>query len=168
MRLFRRRGPDLPRRLPLVLPRPDGTGWPDESLVGRPSFESGTWYELGLRHAYDPEAHAVADRLVADVLPALSTGVQPEDAPYLHKVFSTAARVGAGLGIVERGLSSDDDGTVDRRMVASLGAARRALPSMPADWARLAGFFLLAGFHVARTGPAMVDRLAEDVRGGGD
>lgn len=151
----------------MALPRVDGTGWPDEAAVGRPSFEMNTFYELGLRHAYDPEAHAVADRLVADVLPHVRTDVAAQDQPYLHKVFSTAARIGAGLGIVERGLAGSDPAQVDRRVAGALWQARRKLPAMQPAWLTLAGYFLLAGFHVARTGPEVVERLAEQVRESG-
>jgi hypothetical protein len=153
----------LPSHLPLALPRLDGTGWPDEAAVGRPSFDTSTFHELGVRHAFDPEAHAVADRLVDDLLPRVPTGVSAEDEPYLRKAFITAARTGAGLAIVERTLAAPDAAMVDRRLVGALWMARRRLPAMQPDWGRIAGFFLLAGYHVARGGPAVVERLAEQL-----
>lgn len=159
MRLFPRR----PSHLPLVLPLIDGSGWPDAAAVGRPSFEAATFHELAVRHAYDLEAHAIGDRLVADLLPLVVTRVSAEDEPFLHKVFLTAARVGAGVGIVERTVATPDPALVDRHIAGALWEARRKLPAMQPDWARTAGYFLLAGFHVARTGPAMVDRLCADL-----
>ena len=158
MRLFARR----PRHLPIALPRIDGSGWPDPSEVGRPSFDTSTYYELAIRHAYDPEAHAAADRLVDELLPRIPTGVSAEDEPYLRKVFTTAARIGAGLGIVDRTLADHDPDQVDRSIAGALWEARRKLPAMQADWARTAGWFLLAGFHLARGGPAVLHRLRED------
>lgn len=152
-----------PASVPLALPRLDGTGWPDEAALGRPSFETNTFYELAVRHAYDPEAHAVADRLVEQALPRVPTGVTAEDEPYLRKVFTTAARIGAGVAIVERTLGPADPGTADGRIAGALWQARRKLPAMQADWGRSAGWFLLAGYHVARTGPSAVDPLVAEL-----
>lgn len=169
MRLFSARSaarpPAAPVSVPLALPRPDGAGWPDPAVVGRPSFDSSTFHELAVRHAYDPEAHAVAGRLAADVLPLVPTGVSQQDEPYLHKVFSAATRIGAGLGVVERSLEPVGPGQVDRRIASALWEARRKLPAMPPEWERTAGYFLLAGFHVARGGPPVVDVLARELTG---
>lgn len=159
MRLFARR----PSHLPIALPRLDGSGWPDQAAVGRPSFDTSTYYELAVRHAFDPEAHAAADGLVDELLPRIDTAVSAEDEPYLRKVFITAARIGAGLGIVERTLASHDLDQVDRSIAGALWEARRKLPAMQPDWARTAGWFLLAGFHLARGGPGVLDRLREDL-----
>lgn len=159
MPLFRSR----PATLPLVPPRLDGTGWPDPAQVGRPSFDSATFHETATREAYEVEAHAVADRLLDDVLPRIATGVSAQDAPFLRKVLLVAARVGAGVGIVERGLGEPDPAAVDRRVAAALWEARRKLPSMPPERARVAAYFLLAGFHVARTGPDAVEQLLADL-----
>ncbi len=145
-----------PSHLPLELPTSAGAGWPERD---RPSFGSTTLHELAVRDAYDPEAHAVADRLIADLLPRLTVVVGAEDEPYLTKVLITAARVGAGLAIVERTLPAAPAGTVDRRIAGALWEARSKLPAMQADWGRTAGFLLLAGFHVARTGPSGADAL---------
>lgn len=153
-----------PTSVPVDLPDVDGRGWPDRAAVGRPSFESSTFYELGVRHAYDPEAHAISARLADDLLPHVHTGVSGEDQPYLHKVFTTAARVGAGVGIVDRGLEPSEPGHVDRRIAAALWEGRRKLPVMSPQWATTAGFFLLAGFHVARAGPAEADRVLQELR----
>ena len=161
----RPKGPSV-QLLEVSPPRPDGSGWPDRVRVGKPSFESNTFYELGLRSAYEPEAHAISARLVDDVLPHVPTGVSVEDEPYLTKVFATAARIGAGVGIVERGLGVTDPAVVDRRIGAALWEGRRKLPVMPAQWATTAGYFLLAGFHVARSGPDSIDRLVQELRTG--
>ncbi len=156
-----------PTSVQVPLPTADGSGWPDKATVGRPSFESNTFYELGVRHAYDAEAHAISARLADDLLPHVHTGASDEDEPYLHKVFTTAARIGAGVGIVDRGLGAAETGHVDRRIAAALWEGRRKLPVMSPEWGTTAGYFLLAGFHVARTGPPMVDRLLEELRPGG-
>ena len=163
---FRRRPAPPPADLPYLRPRLDGTGWPEESAVGRPSFDTATFAELGQRHAYDPEAHVVADRLTTNLLPHLSTGVSAEDEPYLRKTFTTAARIGAGLGIVERGLASSTSATtMDRRVAGALWQARRRLPAMRPDWTAAAAWFLLAGYAVARSGLHVVDELREDLGG---
>ena len=156
-----------PTSVPVPLPGVDGSGWPDKKTVGRPSFESNTFYELAVRHAYDPEAHAISARLADDLLPHVRTGVSAEDEPYLHKVFTIAARIGAGVGIVDRGLGAAEPGQVDRRIAAALWEGRRKLPVMSPQWTTTAGYFLLAGFHVARTGPPMVDRLIAELPSGG-
>ena len=159
MRLFSSR----PGSLTMPRPQLDGTGWPDLAEVGRPTFESNTFYELGVRHAYDAEAHAISARLVDDLLPHIATGANAEDGPYLAKLFGVAARIGAGIGIVERGLGVAGLDSVDRRIAAALWEGRRKQPVMPPDVGGLAGYFLLAGFHVARTGPSLVERLVADL-----
>ncbi|MDP9434200.1 MAG: hypothetical protein M3P93_02980 [Actinomycetota bacterium] len=163
MGLFRRRPPTLP----LSLPRPDGAGWPDRAETGRPSFEGATYYELGTRNAFEPEAHDLADRLVDAVLPRLATGVTEEDEPYLRKTFLTAARIGAGVGMAERSLATPIH-LMDRHVAAALWLARRKLPAMRADWSRTGAYFMLAGYYLARTDldllPALVQ--AADEAGG--
>ncbi len=159
MRLFPRR----PRHLPLALPRLDGTGWPDPAAVGRPSFDTSTFYELACRNAYETEAHEVADRLVGAILPQVPTGVSARDEPYLRKVFHTAARIGAGLAMVERTLPTPDPRSVDRRIAGALWQARRRQPVMSPDWARTAAYFLLAGYYVARTSPEVIPSLVREV-----
>ena len=161
MGLFSRRSARRPRYLPLVVPALDGTGWPTLDDVGRPSFDSLTLYELGLRNAFEDEAHDVAQRLVDAALPHVPTGVSEEDEPYLTKVFATAARIGAGVGMVERTLSTPDLDSMDRRIGASLWQARRKLPVMRQDWTEMAAYFLLAGYYVARTDLFVIPVLVE-------
>ncbi len=160
MPLFARR----PRYLPLTVPRPDGVGWPDPAEVGRPNFDALTFYELGCRFAFEPEAHDLAEHLVDTVLPHLQTGALEEDAPYLRKVFTTAARIGAGVGRQERGLSTPDLDHVDRRIAAALIQGRRKLPVMREDWTRLGAYFLLAGYYVGRTNRLVVEVLIDELR----
>jgi hypothetical protein len=153
--LFRRRVPDpLPVVLALGLPRLDGAGWPDRAQAGRgASFDARTLFELGQRNAYEPEAHTVGDLLVEAALPRLGTGVSAADAPYLRQVYSTAARMGAGLAMVGRTLPDAGEDAVDRRLAGALWQARRALPAMPPEREAVAAWFLLAGFHLGRGGP---------------
>lgn len=165
VRLFSRRPSHLPLPAPRLL---DGAGWPDETVVGRPSFDSSSLHELGVRHAYDPEAHAIGSRLVDDVLERVPTGVADQDEPHLRKVYGTAARIGAGLAVVERTLPASPPGSVDRSLAGALWQARRQLPAMPADQDRTAAWFLLAGFHLGRSGPAAVRELLADLPGPAD
>lgn len=157
---MRLRRPPRPSALPLGRPGPDGGGWPDREDVGRPTFASSTLHEMALRAAYEPEAHAIGDRLIGDVLPRVDLVVSDEDEPYLRKVLLTAARIGAGVGIVERSAGPQPvAGQVDRDVAAALWRARRALPAMPPAREQVAAYFLLAGFVVARGGPAVVGEL---------
>lgn len=166
MPLFRRRPPYVSLRVPA----PGGQGWPSLDDVGRPSFASSTYYEIGCRHAYDDEAHDLAARLVDAVMPHLPTGVDDEDEPYLRKVFVTAARIGAGIGTVERTLPTPDARSMDRRIAAALWQARRKLPAMPPAWTDLAAYVMLAGYYLARTDvrrlPALVEELGAQPGGG--
>lgn len=149
MRWSRPRSP-VPAVL-LEVPGLDGSGWPPAALVGRPSFAAATYAETGNRRAHDADAHALADRLVAVALPRLDTGAEDEDAPYLRKVFLTAARVGVGLGMVEAAQTALRPGELDRDVAGALLLARRGLPAMRDDWARAAGWFLLAGHRLGRS-----------------
>lgn len=155
MPLFGRRA--APEPLPLVVPRLDGTGW--TAAHAQASFEASTHYENGSRSAYEPAVHALADRLVDQVLPGVVTGASAEDAPYLEKVLRTAARLGVGLGVVERQSTVAAPGELDRGIAGALGLARRGLPAMQPDWERLAAWFLLAGHFLARHDPEQQDRV---------
>ena len=151
MGIFRRRSErPPPPPLPLLLPALDGTGWPEQAATGRRSFEASTYYEMGSRRAYDPTAHELADRLVSAVLPRLDTGASSEDAPYLSKVFLTAARIGVGIGLVARDGARGGRDEIDPAIVGALGQARRGLPAMREDWHRAGAWFLLAGHYLAR------------------
>lgn len=162
MGLFTRRDRPVPDPLPLRTPRLDGTGWPDPSALGRPSFASATYYEMATRRAYEPQAHAIADALLAAALPRVSTGATAEDEPYLRKVLLVAARIGAGLGLVDREQLAAGPEVLHRDIALALVQARRGLPAMRQDWALVAGWFLLAGHLLARSGP---DALPEVLAG---
>lgn len=152
-----------PRSLPLTVPRPDGSGWPDEGAVGRPSFDGLTFYELACRRAFELDVHDVADRVIDAVLPHVHTDVSAEDEPYLTKVFRTAARVGAAVAMVDRSGSTSDADTIDRHIASALWQARRALPAMRPDWAVLGAYFVLAGYYVARGGEQALVRLVRQL-----
>ena len=148
-----------------VVPGQGDGGWPDPAQLGRPGFDSSSLHQSALGHAYDLDAHAVADHLVAQVVPLLAIGVDPVDAPYLRTVLLNAARVGAGLGIAERSLEPrPGDDVVDRRLASAMWQARRGLPAMRPDWERTAAFLLVAGLHGVRGGPTVVDALAVRLR----
>jgi hypothetical protein len=141
---FLRRTRPAPEPLPLALPRPDGSTW--RSAMAQGSFEASTYYEMATRRAHEPDAHALADRLVEAALPRLSTGASSEDAPYLHQVLRTAAQIGAGLGLVD----PSPPGLLDATVAGALGVARRGLPAMQPEWALLGAWFLAAGHFLAR------------------
>lgn len=153
----RPRTPALP--LPLVLPRLDGDGgWPDRAAAGR-SFEASTYAELGSRRAFEADAHGVGEALVDAALPHLQTGVSEQDEPYLRSVFTAAARTGAGIGLVEAGMTRSGPGELDRDIAGALWQARTTLPALREDWARAAAWFLLSGHYAARSGPSALARL---------
>ena len=149
MPLLRRR----PDRLPLRVPRPDGSTWPTRAEVGRSSFAVSTIYQTGYGEAFTPEAHDIADPLLQQVLPRLSTSSAPEDLPYLRRVLGSAAQIGAGIGLVDRRVAEQDDETVDRRVVGALLEAAGELPAMPAHEHGVATYLLHCGYYLARTGP---------------
>jgi hypothetical protein len=148
--LIRRR----PARLPLRVPRPDGSTWPTRGEVGRSSFAASTLYRTGHGEAFTPEAHDVADPLLAQVLPRLRVESAPEDLPYLRRVLGSAAQVGAGIALAEGSGARDDDGTVDRQVAGALLEAAGELPAMPAHQHAVATYFLHCGYYLARTGMA--------------
>ena len=144
--------------LPLVVPRPDGTDWPEP---GRAGFSASAYLELGTQRAYDPEAHAAADRLLAEALPRMGVVADAEDQPYLAKTFTVAARIGAGIGIVDREQVAGSPSELDPAIASALVLARRGLPSMQDDWARAGGWFLLAGHRLGRCGPDALPELLD-------
>ena len=146
--------------LPLLLPRLDGAGWPD---AGRPGFDAAAYLELGTQRAYDPEAHAAADRLVTAALPRTGVVADAEDQPYLAKTFTVAARIGAGIGIVDREQVAGGPTALDPAVAGALVLARRGLPSMQDDWARAGGWFLLAGHLLGRCGPQALPELLDSL-----
>jgi hypothetical protein len=157
MRLTRRRL----HPLPLQLPRLDGTTWPDRRVVGRTSFAARTLYQMGYREAFAPEAHDITDLLLARALPLLPTAAAPEDEPYLRRVFSSAAQIGAGIGIIERRVVQPEELCTDRQIAGALWVAADDLPSMPAHQLDIARFLLHCGYYLARTDPAKVRLLVE-------
>lgn len=157
MGLFRRA--PRPDPVPLVLPLLDGTGWP--AAAGRASFEASTYAEMAGRRAHDPDARGLADRLLEACTPLLPVQVSPQDAPYLRKTWSTAARLGAALGLVDREAVASPAGTLDDGVAGALGLARRGLPPMQDDWSRITTWLLLAAHWLARQEP---DRREAAVR----
>ena len=155
MPLFARRSRPA---LPLLLPRLDGAGWPDP---GRSGFDASAYLELGTQRAYDPEAHAAADRLLDEALPRLHVVADAQDQPYLAKTFTVAARIGGGIGIVDREQVAGDPSELDPAIAGALLLARRGLPSMQDDWARAGGWFVLAGHRLGRFGPDALPELLD-------
>lgn len=148
---FLRRARPAPEPLPLALPRRDGSTW--LNAMAQPSFEASTYAEMATRRAYEPDAHDLADRLLEAALPRVATGASAQDEPYLRKVLLTAARIGAGLGLVD----PSAPGELDPGVAGALGVARRGLPAMQPDWALLGAWFLAAGHFLARHEPGARD-----------
>ncbi len=144
--------------LPFVLPRLDGSGWPEP---GRAGFDASAYLELGTQRAYDPEAHAAADRLLDLALPRLHVVADPADQPYLAKTFTFAARIGAGIGLVDREQVAAGSDDLDPAIAGALLLARRGLPAMQDDWARAGSWFLLAGHRLGRCGPDALPELLD-------
>jgi len=160
-RLLGRRPP--PEPIPLVLPRPDGTGWPDAPGLARAGFDVQTYGQVGERRAADPDALGLAERLLEVLLSVLALHAAEEDVPHVRKTLTVAARRGAGLGLVEREMPSAQDGVVDRRIAGALWLARADLPQRPDDVARAASYLLLAGYWAARTDTAPHVRAAQEL-----
>jgi hypothetical protein len=147
MPLIRRR-PDV---LPLRVPRLDGGTLPTRREVGRSSFASSALYRMGYGEAFTPEAHDIADPLVEQALPRLRTEAAPEDLPYLRRVFSSTAQIGAGIGLVERRVVRRDGQGTDRHVAGALLDAVDELPVMPGDQHAVAVYLLQCGYYLART-----------------
>ena len=150
MPLIRRR----PERLPLRVPRPDGSTWPTRQEVGRASFAASTLYQTGYGQAFTPEAHAIAGPLLEQVLPRLGIDAAPEDLPYLRRLLSSAAQIGAGIGMVEQRVVQPGEQGTDRQVAGALLEAGDDLPAMPARQHGTAVYLLHCGYYLARTGPA--------------
>jgi len=147
--------------LSLQFPRLDGTTWPDRDVVGRTSFAAATLYQLGYQEAFAPESHDIADLLLAHVLPLLQADATPEDEPYLRRVFSSAAQVGAGIGIVEGRVVQHQELGTDRDIAGALWVAADDLPSMPPHQQHVARYMLQCGYYLARTDSTQVTLLVE-------
>jgi hypothetical protein len=155
--------------LPLQLPRPDGSNWPDRSAVGRISFEVSTLYEMGYREAFEPAAHAIADLLMDQLLPAIPLGgVADQDAPYLQRVFMVAAQVGAGIGLVEAHSLQPAQWCSDRRIWGALWKAMDDLPRLHQQQRSVASFMMHSGYYLARTNIGAIDQVLTALHAGPD
>lgn len=155
-----------PQRLPLRVPRPDGSTWPTRQEVGRASFAASTVYQSGYGEAFTPEAHDIADPLLEQVLPRLSLDAAPEDQPYLRRLLSSAAQIGAGIGLVEQRVAQPGEPSTDRQVAGALLEAGDDLPAMPARQHAVAVYLLHCGYYLARTGvarlPVLLNELDEE------
>lgn len=155
-----------PQQLPLRVPRLDGTTWPTRREVGRQSFAASALYEMGYGEAFTPEAHAIAGPLLEQALPRLRSDAAPGDLPYLRRLFSSAAQIGAGIGLVEQREVQHVAETTDRHVAGALLEAGSELPAMPAHQHAVAVYLLHCGYYLARTGvaglPVLLTQLAEE------
>lgn len=159
-------GRSRPERLPLRVPLPDGSAWPTRRAVGRQSFAASTIYQMGYREAFTPEAHAVADPLLEQVLPRLRADSAPEDVPYLRRLFGSAGQIGAGIGLIEPRVAQREPGSLDRQVAGALLEAEGELPAMPTHHHAVAVYFLHCGYYLVRTGtaglPVLLAQLDDD------
>ena len=161
MRVIRRR----PRLLPLQLPRLDGTSWPDRRMVGWDSFAASTLYQMGYREAFSPQAHDITDLILDQVLPALRIDAAPEDGPYLRRVLSSAAQIGAGIGMVERRVVPHAEPGTDRQIAGALWLAASDLPPTPAQQPDFARYLLQCGYYLALTELSRISLLVATLCG---
>jgi len=155
--------------LPLQLPQPDGSNWPDRSAVGRMTFEVSTLYEMGYREAFEPAAHAIADLLMDQLLPAIQLGgVADQDGPYLQRVFMVAAQVGAGIGLVEARSLQPAQWCSDRRIWGALWKALDDLPRLHEQQRSVATFMMHSGYYLARTNLGAIDQVVTALHAGPD
>ena len=145
------------------MPRPDGSTWPTRREVGRPSFAASTVYQTGYGEAFTPEAHDIAGPLMEQVLPRLRTGAAPADLPYLRRLLSSAAQIGAGIGMVEQRVAQQDEESIDRHVAGALLEAADELPPMPAGQHAVAVYLLHCGYYLARTGVARLPVLLSEL-----
>lgn len=125
-----------------------------------------TLYEIGYREAFEPEAHAIADLLLDDLLPAIPLdNVSHEDAPYLRRTLFVAAQVGAGIGIVEARTLAPEAWCSDRRIWGALWMAISDLPPMAQQQQRSAASYMMhSGYYVARTNSGTIPELLAALR----
>ncbi len=162
MGLFTRRARPAPARLPLLLPRRDGTGWPDPA-VARPSFEASTYVAGALRQAYEPRPSVLGELLVDALLPTVPEAVAApaEDLPHLRKLLLTALRSGAGMAVVERASTASGPGELDPHVAGGLRQLQRELPALAPSLARTAAWCVLAGHYLGRQAPEDVPNALE-------
>lgn len=134
--------------MPLVLPRPDGTGWPD--VPARAGFDVQTTGVTGERRAAEPDALGVAERVLEALLPHLRVEAAREDLPHVEKLLLVAARRGAGLGLLERE-GTGEPGVVDRAVAGALWQARAQVGAPDPAVDAAASYLLLAAYWAART-----------------
>lgn len=151
-----------PRLLPLALPALD---MQLPAGADPRSFAAQTIYQMGYREAFEPEAHDVVDLLIADVLSAVVLDVTAEDEPYLKQLLTTAAQIGAGIGLVERRGGRLPEHLIDRDIEGALRAAVVELPKLPPDQHRLACFLIRFGHYAARNGAESIPAVLAGLRG---
>ncbi len=118
-----------------------------------------TLYEMGYREAFEPDAHAIAEVIVDDVLPMIDVVAHAQDEPYLRRTLMVAAQVGAGIGIVEARVTGLDELETDRRIWAALWQALRDLPALAPPHRFIAAYLMQSGHYVARLGVAAIPLL---------
>ncbi len=155
-----------PAVISLAAPRLDGSTWPALAPGARSGFGASTIHRLGLEEAFTPRAREIADVVTSRLVPLLPYETRAEDLPHLVDLLRSAARVGAGIGLVELRDSTLPADVVGRDAAGALGEAERDLPPLPAPLGGLTRYVMHAGHHLARRGTDAVDLLAADLADG--
>lgn len=157
MRWFtRNRVPATP--IELARPRLDGTGWPGDHPAAAHGFGAATVHRLGLDAAFSPRAREIGDLVTARLVPLLQFESSFADLPHAIDVLRSAARTGAGIGLV-----GGEGEHIATDAAGALAQAQADLPPMPTEVGRAARYVLWAGHHVARCGDEVVATLAADL-----
>lgn len=144
-------------------PALDGSTWPPDQPGARTGFGAATTHRMGLDAAFTPRAQDIADLVTARLVSLLDFDASPEDVPHVIDVLRSAARVGAGIGIVDARNSSLTLELMGADAAGALGEAERDLPGLTPELHAYARFVLHAGHHVARVGPQAVEALEEAI-----
>ena len=163
MRLTRRRL----QRLPLELPRLDGTTWPDRRVVGRTSFAARALYQIGIPGGV---CAGVATTSPTCSWPRCCRCCRRMRLQKMSRTCVASSRPPRRSAPVSESSSNGPCSQVSSaRTYTSLprsGLLRTSFPAMPAHQQDVARFLLLCGYYLARTDPAQTRLLVEALEDG--
>lgn len=154
---------ERPSSLELQSPTAAGTAWPATMPGARSGFGAATAHRLGLNAAFSPEALHAADLITAQLVPLLDFDASAPDLPHVVDLLRSAARTGAGIGIVD-GRSSIAPDRLSSDAAGALGLAAFDLEPLPTDLRRHVRYVLHAGLWAARRGDTAIEQLAHALR----